>query len=251
MGSHQLRVLSYNLHKGFGLLNREFLLAQMREAIRSSQADIVFLQEVVGQNSKHKNQVKDWPTEPQFEYLADQIWHHHAYGKNAVYNEGHHGNAILSKYPFISSENLDISTHRFAQRGLLHGVIQIPNLSQKVHVLCIHMGLFEAERRAQAQKLYHRIDQLIPHDEPLLIAGDFNDWRGQISPILQKEVGVREAFEVLHGSPARSFPSWLPALRLDRIYFRKMEVVSAETLISPPWNQLSDHVALKAEFRLV
>jgi endonuclease/exonuclease/phosphatase family metal-dependent hydrolase len=221
----------------------------MREAIRSVQADVVFLQEVVGLNSKYKSSVQDWPTEPQFEFLADQIWPHHAYGKNAVYTEGHHGNAILSKYPFTSSENLDISTHRFAQRGLLHGVLTMPESSKPLHVLCVHMGLFEAERRTQAKSLYHRIAQLIPKDEPLIIAGDFNDWRGNISPVLQKEIQVREAFETLHGASARSFPSWLPALRLDRVYYRKMQVQSAQTLEGPPWSQLSDHLALSVEFR--
>jgi len=37
---------------------------------------------------------------PQHEFLAHESWLHHAYGKNSVYDSGHHGNAILSRYPF-------------------------------------------------------------------------------------------------------------------------------------------------------
>ncbi len=37
----------------------------------------------------------------QFAFLADEIWPHFAYGKNAIYSAGHHGNAILSKHPIL------------------------------------------------------------------------------------------------------------------------------------------------------
>ena len=44
----------------------------------------------------------------QFEFLADSIWSHYAYGKNAIYQHGHHGNAILSELPFAISNNVDV-----------------------------------------------------------------------------------------------------------------------------------------------
>jgi signal transduction histidine kinase len=74
-------------------------------------ADVVFLQEIHGEHKGHQANLQDWPNEAQFEYLADSIWHHHAYGKNAVYPEGHHGNAILSKYPIKRWDNLDLTLH--------------------------------------------------------------------------------------------------------------------------------------------
>jgi endonuclease/exonuclease/phosphatase family metal-dependent hydrolase len=48
-----LRVLSYNIHKGLGFGNRSFVLPAIREALLTCQADVVFLQEVVGQHDKH------------------------------------------------------------------------------------------------------------------------------------------------------------------------------------------------------
>ena len=44
---HRLRVLTVNTHKGFTALNRRFILPELREAVRSTSADLVFLQEVV------------------------------------------------------------------------------------------------------------------------------------------------------------------------------------------------------------
>ena len=43
-----LRVLTVNTHKGFAFLNRRFVLRELREAVRSVGADLVFLQEVQG-----------------------------------------------------------------------------------------------------------------------------------------------------------------------------------------------------------
>src|SRR5262245_33783257 len=87
-----LRLLSYNIHKGFASQNRKFVLRQIKEAIQIIPADIVFLQEVLGHHSRHGRKIKGWPTISQFEYLAETIWPHFTYGKNAVYTYGHHGN---------------------------------------------------------------------------------------------------------------------------------------------------------------
>ena len=70
MDKKHLRVLSYNIHKGFSTNNRRFVLRRMREAIREVNADLVLLQEVQGLHEGHKDSVDQWIDEPQFEYLA-------------------------------------------------------------------------------------------------------------------------------------------------------------------------------------
>jgi endonuclease/exonuclease/phosphatase family metal-dependent hydrolase len=134
----KLRVLSYNIHKGFSMGNRRFVLDGIRQAIRETSADLVFLQEVLGEHQDHKKKYPEWRKDSQFEFLADEVWPHYAYGKNAIYTSGHHGNAILSKYPFTFFENIDISTNRVEQRGLLHGVIEIPGHKQPIHAICVY-----------------------------------------------------------------------------------------------------------------
>lgn len=242
-------MLSYNIHKGFSQ-SRKFVLAQIKQAIREVGADLVFLQEVIGEHQGHQKRVKDWPVETQLEYLADSLWTHHAYGKNAVYTEGHHGNAILSQFPFSFFENIDVSTNRFERRGLLHGIIDIETSADPLHVICLHLDLLDRGRKIQIQKLCERIEQHVPHEAPLIIAGDFNDWNESLSDPLEEILDVREVFKEKSGAHARSFPSWLPLLPLDRIYCRGLSIIESRCLQGPPWNSLSDHNALYAELEL-
>jgi endonuclease/exonuclease/phosphatase family metal-dependent hydrolase len=242
-----LRILSYNIHKGFTGHSKRFVLNKIKKAIELVHADLVFLQEVLGHHDVHSKKVKDWPTTTQFEYLAESVWPHYRYGKNAIYTTGHHGNAILSRYPFTFFENIDISASPLEGRGLLHGVIEVPHIKTPVHVICIHLALLEVWRQGQIDRLVERIDSHVPHDAPLIVAGDFNDWRERATTELSKRLQLREAFWVLYGQHARTFPSWFPVLKLDRIYYRRMKVVDAQCLRSDPWNELSDHAALYAD----
>ncbi|MGH8805531.1 MAG: endonuclease/exonuclease/phosphatase family protein, partial [Polaromonas sp.] len=42
--SFSFKVLTVNIHKGFTFFNRKFILPELREAVRSVSADVVFLQ---------------------------------------------------------------------------------------------------------------------------------------------------------------------------------------------------------------
>jgi endonuclease/exonuclease/phosphatase family metal-dependent hydrolase len=250
MKNEHLRVLSYNIHKGFSTGNRKFVLGGIRKAIRETQSDLVFLQEVLGEHHEHqKKYAKEWVKDSQFEFLADEVWPHFAYGKNAIYSSGHHGNAILSKFPFSFFENIDISTNKLERRGLLHGIIEVPHLKRPLHTICVHLGLLEADRDTQMRKICDRIDSHVNHGDPLIIAGDFNDWRERLSHPLEEELAVKEAFMATKKSHARTFPSWLPTLRLDRLYYRGLDVKEAKTMKGKPWNKLSDHTPLAVHLK--
>jgi endonuclease/exonuclease/phosphatase family metal-dependent hydrolase len=254
----QLRTLTYNIHKGFSATNTEFMLHRIRDAIRESKADLVFLQEVQGEHATRAKDTTGWPTESQFEFLADQVWAHHAYGKNAVYDVGHHGNAILSKYPILEAENLDISANKVEDRGMLHGVIEIPETAAdggpksavRLHAICSHLGLLEHFRKFQTEKICERIKTRIPANEPVILAGDFNDWRERLSDALHANVGMQEAFMQIKGRHPKTYPSFFPLFALDRIYYRGLTPVSVICLNENPWKKLSDHAALIADFQL-
>lgn len=230
--------------------NLRFILHDIKDSLRDINADVVLLQEIHGERSISNNRFDAWPNNKQFEFLADEVWHHHAYGKNAIYKSGHHGNAILSKYPFVEWENIDVSTMRSASRSLLHGTIQIPGTRQKIHIICVHLGLFEHERERQLSTLVGRIASHVPSNEPLIIAGDFNDWRGRAEQHLHFDLGVKEVFKNTHGCYARTFPAWFPMLSMDRIYYRGLDVIGCSHLRGQPWRRLSDHTPLLAEFGL-
>jgi endonuclease/exonuclease/phosphatase family metal-dependent hydrolase len=245
-----LKIITYNIHKGFNAGNQRFMLGRMRELLEAECADIVFLQEIHGETRRYKRKRAEFPDIPQFEYLADTLWPHYAYGKNAIYRKGHHGNAILSKYPFRYWENISVSTNPYASRSILHGVIDIPGKAQPLHTLCVHMGLREATRRRQLDVLIQRIEDHVPHEEPMLIAGDFNDWRSNAEHHFEEDLDVRELFVELTGRHARTFPAWFPLLPMDRIYYRGVEPAECACLSSGPWRNLSDHAALTGTYRI-
>jgi len=245
-----LKVLSYNIHKGFGPSRLKLVLKEIKTAIQAVHADLVLLQEVVGHHTSPSRQFDDWPDASQFEYLADSIWSHYAYARNSAYASGHHGNAILSKYPILFWEHIDLSTTRFDKKGLLHAILDLPGHATPTHAICLHLGLFEATRRAQTRALCRRIETAVPRTAPLIIGGDFNDWRQRVGHALEGELGLTEAFRATQGHHARSFPSWLPLLKLDRIYTRGFESTATRCLKGPLWRKLSDHAPIYAELTL-
>ena len=245
--SVSLNVLTMYMHMGFGIFNRRFILPELREAVRTVSAVIVFLQEVHGEQQSHARKVKDWPTISQYEFLADSMWSDFAYGRNAVYPDGDHGNALLSKYPIIQHENLDISIHGTEQRGLLHCILEVPHAG-RVHAVCVHLGLRESHRRQQL-KLLNELMARIPEGEPVIVAGDFNDWRRRADASLQGS-GLHEVFVERFGAPAKSFPARWPLLCLDRIYVRNATSHRPKVLSSRPWSHLSDHAPLAVELTL-
>src|SRR5690606_10329800 len=135
--------------------------------------------------------------------------------------------------------------------------------------------------------LVERIKRLVPQDEPILIAGDFNDWTNRLAPLFVQQLRLYEVFAVaphardprlfrrlrhslafrqkplaqkvhelgVEGGarmtpPPRTVPSAFPWLRLDRIYQRGFAVRSAKVLHGSPWRQISDHAPLLAELEL-
>lgn len=242
----KLQVVTYNIHKGFSQFKRRMSVHDLRDRLRGIGADVVFLQEVQGLHEKHSARHINWPAAPQYEFLADSIWNDFAYGKNAVYDEGHHGNAILSKYPITRWDNEDISMHDSEHRGLLHCEIAVPDWPHTLHCINVHLGLFGHWRKKQITLMKNRIDKLVPANAPLVIAGDFNDWRRHASDALVESLNVSEVFETTSGRPARSYPAILPVLHLDRIYVRGFSVELAHAHLGHSWSRVSDHIALSA-----
>ena len=242
-----LHILTYNIHKGFSQFNKKRIsLHELRDRLQSVEPDLVFLQECVGFHARLAERHANWPTSPQYEFLAEQVWQDFAYGRNAVVDDAHHGNAILSKFPILRWDNEDVSMHRLERRGLLHCEIDVPGWSQPLHAINVHLGLLKVWREKQLVALVNRIERLVPHDAPLIIAGDFNDWTRRASHGLIRALDVSEVFETYGRGPARSFPALLPVLRLDRIYVRGFRVKLAHVHRGVHWARISDHAALSA-----
>ena len=285
-----LRVATYNIHKGvlrdlFGLrhVNR---IHELRARLHELDADLVLLQEVQGQHDHHAQRFEHWPDEPQAMFLAKSPTlkraFESAYGSNAHYLHGHHGNALLSNYPIVREENRDVSDHAMEKRGVLHCVIKIKQ--QEVHVFVVHFGLFARSRDRQLQAVIDWASKAVPKDTPLIIGGDFNDWRNRLSKQLTETLGMSEVFDTQKPflkrtqqfifdvseklneigakidqqklrlprrvRAARTFPALVPWLRMDRLYTRGFEVEKVQVLRGPKWARLSDHSPLVADLVL-
>ncbi|MBR5999925.1 MAG: endonuclease, partial [Oxalobacter sp.] len=171
-----------------------------------------------------------------------------AYGKNAVYEFGHHGNALLSVYPIVGQTNTDVSDHSLEQRGILHCEVQAGPL--RIYCYVVHLGLFKGSRIRQTKALIETVNRTSPPGAPIIIAGDFNDWQVNLSDMLRKGLGVNEVFDGIDSAPAKTFPAIFPFFRLDRIYTRGFSITGARVMRGRPWTQLSDHAPLFATLNI-
>ena len=150
-------------------------------AVQSFDADLVFLTEVrlfhTGDARRFKRTTFGWPEVGQAEFLAPEGYEA-AYRTNAVTRQGEHGNALLSRWPIGDVGHHDVSDHRFEQRGLLH--VPVTWRETEVHAVVAHFGLVHASRLRQVERLARFIEDNVPADDLLIVAGDFNDWNEKL-----------------------------------------------------------------------
>ena len=104
MGPHMdFRLLTYNIHKGIGGVDRRYRPERIIETIAHCEPDIVCLQEVDDgvPRSRHDRQV---------DLLGDALdLPHRLYQRNVSLRKGCYGNAILSRFPLSDAQDLDLS----------------------------------------------------------------------------------------------------------------------------------------------
>ena len=249
-GMGALRVATYNIHKGvrgFGPRKR-LEIHNLGLAIEALDADLVFLQEVrlyhTRESQRFDHTVFGWPAQGQARFLAPDGYDV-AYRTNAVTRHGEHGNALLSRWPLGEIGHHDVSDHRFEQRGLLH--VTVGWQGATVHAVVVHFGLVHASRVRQVQRLARFIEQQVPTDAMLIVAGDFNDWNERLDAPM-REVGLERAVAP-QGVSARhlTFPSLMPVFALDRFYLRGLSCRSTMVPRGLAWARMSDHLPLVAE----
>jgi endonuclease/exonuclease/phosphatase family metal-dependent hydrolase len=238
----RLRVATYNIHKGVQGVGpaQRLEIHNLGLAVEQFDADIVCLQEVRHFHHRHARRFERWPSAPQAEYLAP-AGYHAVYRTNAVTRHGEHGNAVLTRWPVLTHQHEDVSDHRLEQRGLLHVVVRVQD--QPVHVIVVHLGLLAGSRRRQVEQLKRFIGREVPAGEPLVVAGDFNDWGASLAPAMGL-AGLSAGV----GLPVPTFPSRLPLVQLDYIYTRGLQQRNRFAPQGPAWGRFSDHLPLIADF---
>ena len=248
-----LRVATYNIHKGVrGVGPRKRLeIHNLGLAVEALDADLVCMQEVRLFHHREAQRFDHtwfgWPEGGQADFLAPDGYEV-AYRTNAVTRHGEHGNALLSRWPLGQIEQHDVSDHRFEQRGLLH--VPVHWAGNLVHAIVVHFGLVHASRVRQVERLGQYIRRSVPAGEPLLVAGDFNDWSGRLDEPM-KAIGLERARTAQAPDQRRAtFPALAPVFALDRIYLRGLSCRRMQVPRGATWARMSDHLPLLAELEL-
>lgn len=211
-----MRLLSWNIHKGIGGLDRRYQLERVADVLRHHDADVVMLQEVdCGVPRSHRDD--------QAALLGEELGYRHAlYGPNVTLKHGHYGNALLTHPEVIESSNINLSFPLKKKRGGLHALLEarVGRHRYRVHVVNLHLGLSGLERSWQVRKLL-RSRELAHLDgrSRLIVGGDTNDWTGTLWPRQLEPSGFSLATG--RGRRAlRSFPAWAPTGALDKVFLR-------------------------------
>lgn len=243
-----MRLLTWNIHKGIGSLDRHYDLGRIVSVIQHYDPDIVTLQEV-------DEDVPRSGRDRQAELLADLLGYpHFCFGPNVSLKRGCYGNATLSRYPVSRWRNIDLTLTGKKARGALYTEFRVVAGGRRltVHLVNIHLGLSGMERRWQVRRLLEAEElQHLEHASRLLIAGDTNDWSGALSRGRLRQSG----FDCVTGVGRRAaltFPSWQPVGALDRFYARGALVCETHRRSRLALaSQASDHLPVVVEVDLL
>ncbi len=242
-GALPLRVVTWNIHKGIGGVDRRYRPERVVEVLAECDADLVLLQEVDegARRSRRDRQV---------DLLGDALGlGHRAYFPNHVLKQGHYGNAILSRFPLDHAENLDLTLPLKKKRGSLHARLTVTDGKRRARLWIhnVHLGLAEYERKRQLQRILdwqagHRMSDRTT----VLIGGDLNDVWNTLGPTVLEPAG----FAGISIRP-KTFPAVRPVRPLDAVFVRgPARITRAGAIVKPPARDASDHLPLVVSLRV-
>jgi endonuclease/exonuclease/phosphatase family metal-dependent hydrolase len=240
----QFRLVTYNIHKGIGGLDRLYRPERIVATLAHYQPDVVLLQEVDEgvPRSRHHRQV---------DLIGEELGlTHRAYQANVRLREGHYGNAILSRFPITDVEHLELTVPLKKRRRALAVRCRVPcdgHHTRSVVIFNFHLGLAGYERTIQLRRFLacHWLKH-IHHQTALIAAGDFNDVWGRLGRRMLEPMGFHPA-----GKSLRTYPAILPLRPLDRIYFRGgLKLLNCFASRIDVARKASDHLPMVAEFAL-
>jgi len=236
----KLRVLTYNVHKCIGGVDRRYEPKRIAETIAHYAPDICLLQEV-------DDRAKRSSFHRQVDVLGELCGYPHRswYANVKVRGGGEYGNAILSRYPLVDERNVDLTVPPKKRRSVLHAAVRVRHdgVDRTLHVYNMHLGLAEYERRIQIQTFLDSHPFAGLHEgTPVIVGGDLNDVWGRAAGLL-----APGGFRGLAIRP-RTFPAWAPMRGLDGIYIRgRAELLGVHRGEIELARRASDHRPLYAD----
>jgi len=243
----RLRVLTWNIHKAIGGIDRRYRPERVVEVIAHYRPDIVLLQEVdegARRSGFHR----------QVDLLGDALGlRHRAYGPNVRLRlgPGHYGNAALARWPLTEAANIDLTIPLKKARGALYARcrVRVGDRSRTLALYNLHLGLAGYERKRQLRRFLdsHPFAQFHPRT-PILVGGDLNDVYGTLGPKMLEPAGFRRAGRIFN-----TYPAVMPVRALDGLFLRgDLDARRCFRSRLPLAREASDHLPIVAvlEMRL-
>lgn len=228
-----LKVATYNIRKCIGTDRRrdpERVLSVLREI----DADIVALQEADRRFGQRATAI------PHHMFLEKSDYAPVDFGGRA-HGIGWHGNALLVRRGIEVRDARPLVIPTLEPRGAVVAELKVGG--QLLRILGAHLDLSGLWRRRQIRAMLAYLDSATPH-LPTVIMGDFNQWSDR---------GALSEFAFHHHRLVKTPPSFhsrRPVARLDRIIVsHDIQVVAANTHVSPLSRLASDHLPLWAELQ--
>jgi endonuclease/exonuclease/phosphatase family metal-dependent hydrolase len=236
----RLRVVTWNIHKGIGGVDRRYRLERTASVLASLRPDLALLQEVAEGMPRCGG-------DNQLEELSEALnMPHFAFGAEHRFRHGGYGNAILSRFPLTDSLRIDLTIGQRKRRGLVktRAHAKLEHGTRSVLVFNLHLGLSGGERAIQLERFLecHPFAH-VHHDTPLVVGGDFNDVWASLGKRFLEPAGFVRA-----GKLQPTFPAALPFRPLDGLWIRGgLSVVTAHVVRTGLATSASDHLPILAE----
>lgn len=234
-----LTIVTYNINHGEGV---DGLYSSIRIArtLEQYDPDLIALQDV-DMSTNRVNQ------DLQIEIIAKHLEMFYLFGKTVDYIGGEYGNAILSKYPIISSQNSDISPYNAPEkRRLLRATIDLGFKTLKFY--STKFGIMDDEIIYNSERIGKFINRMEP-DYPVIFGGDFGV--KPYSLLLKDLMNTMIDLGTRFNNQSTTYPTRIMSRRLDYILINKY-VEPMEYLI--PVDSLStissDHLPVVAKVRI-
>jgi endonuclease/exonuclease/phosphatase family metal-dependent hydrolase len=233
-----VRVLVYNIHAGKDTGGRDNL-ADVAALIRTTNADLVLLQEV-DRGTNRSGKVD------QLQALMDATGYEGVFGRSLDYDGGTYGIAALARgsFSFDFTSPLEVTPVQeraggsHEPRALLTAVTQTSRGRLQAFNTHLDASATDEYRVQEVAQLLLPVRVRMSPETPVVVGGDFNAEPGSAPIKLMLDAGLRDAWGECGQGDGFTFPSTAPVKRIDYLFLSDGLTCSAAQVID---SVASDH----------
>lgn len=229
-----LKIMTYNIRHGAPIhkANDDIQIKGIAAAINAQKPDLVALEEV--------DSVTERAPIDEAKELARLTGMHYFFSKTINFQGGQYGDAILSRFPILSTQHIELPMPNSSGEARALGIVTVePFHGVKINFAVTHLDLKKENRIAEINQIIQISKQ---SEHPFILAGDFN-----ASPQSEeiKLMNSEFTFACDTNCPL-TFPSDHPRITIDYIVLNPAaeKIFSVESYKAIPDIEASDHLPL-------